>query len=697
MRANKNFRDYYEIEQNLEEGFSSVFKAKLKNTNEKRAIKVFNKDIIRNVFKNEYFREPTPEEIKPYIDCFFNQIDNMKITEGENNDNENTVKFYEYFETEKEFVIVMELCDENLLTFLAKGKKILSVNEVLKIIKDLNNTFKFMSKKKIIYRDFKMENILIKYKNDEKTDYIVKLKLNSSTNLMENLYKLLSSLTKKYNSNCFNAPELLKGDKNVTNIEKCDLWSIGVIIYVLCFKEYPYKGSTEEAILDKIKKFGQKKFKKSGNSILDDLISKLLIEDPEKRIGWEDYFNHSFFNLRNYYKIDNKSIGISGYATIYKAKEIKTGELRAIKIFDINRIKEDFKAINFREPTDEEMKPYIDSFYNEARHMKIVEGKNKENKNTVKFYEYYENKDEFAIIMELCDGDLLKIFIQRKENFKPNEIYDILNQLNKSFEIMYENKLVHRALKLENILIKYLNKEKTKYTIKLKLTNESSFLKDLSHGHSLDTSRGDFKMMAPEILKGEKYFKKSDLWSLGVIIYVLSFKEYPYKAHNEIGILNEIEKNGQIDFKKTGNDKLDDLISKLLIADPYKRINWIQYFSLIKDPDFEKYYDIIKQIGEGSFGNVYEAIKKYTNEKRAIKIFNKNAITDGFLSTNLICITNKEEKSYIDKLFNEIENMIVAEGEDNENINTVKLYEFFNSENEFAIVMELCDQIYYNF
>ena len=163
MRENTNFRDYYEIEQKIDEGFCSVFKAKLKNTDEKRAIKVYNKDIIRNVFKDQYFREPTSEEMKPYIDCYFNEIDNMKATEGDNNENENTVKFYEYFDTEKEFVIVMELCDENLLHFLTKGKKKnLSVYEVHKIIKDLNNTFKIMSNKKIIYRNFQIRKYINK-------------------------------------------------------------------------------------------------------------------------------------------------------------------------------------------------------------------------------------------------------------------------------------------------------------------------------------------------------------------------------------------------------------------------------------------------------------------------------------------------------------------------------------------------------
>ena len=57
--------------------------------------------------------------MKPYIDGFYNEITVMEMLESEK-DNDNTVKFYEFFDTDNEFVIVMELCDENLLDFLAK-------------------------------------------------------------------------------------------------------------------------------------------------------------------------------------------------------------------------------------------------------------------------------------------------------------------------------------------------------------------------------------------------------------------------------------------------------------------------------------------------------------------------------------------------------------------------------------------------
>ena len=161
--------------------------------------------------------------------------------------------------------------------------------------------------------------------------------------------------------------------------------------------------------------------------------------------------------------------------------------------------------------------------------MQIIGGKNRENKNTVKFYEYYENKEEFTIVMELCDANLLNVLSNRTEVFKPEEIFNILCQLNNSFVIMVNNKLVHRALKLENILIKY--KEKT---IKLKFTNESCYLQDLYKGNSLNIVISNMKILGPEILSQDN--EKCDLWSLGIILYVLSFKEYPYNGDNGIEI-----------------------------------------------------------------------------------------------------------------------------------------------------------------
>ena len=224
------------------------------------------------------------------------------------------------------------------------------------------------------------------------------------------------------------------------------------------------------------------------------------------------------------------------------------------------------------------MKPYIDTFYNEVNHMKIVQGKNDENEYTVHLYEYFDNNEEFVIVMELCDDNLLTIFANRKDNFSPQEIYGLLTQLNASFKIMVENNLVHRALNLENILIKYKTEKKDSYIIKLKLTNDSGLIKDLSNMGKSTKIQSDLTFIAPEILKRKDYNEECDLWSLGVIIYALTFREHPFSGDNESEILQQI-RNKEKNIKKTGNPYLDDLIQSLLVQDPSRRITWKKYFN----------------------------------------------------------------------------------------------------------------------
>ena len=61
--------------------------------------------------------------------------------------------------------------------------------------------------------------------------------------------------------------------------------------------------------------------------------------------------------------------------------------------------------------------------------------------------------------MELCDNNLQNILNKKKEAFNVDEVYDIMSQLNNTFKIMSESNIVHRDLKLENILVKYIDKE----------------------------------------------------------------------------------------------------------------------------------------------------------------------------------------------------------------------------------------------
>ena len=152
---------------------------------------------------------------------------------------------------------------------------------------------------------------------------------------------------------------------------------------------------------------------------------------------------------------------------------------------------------------------------------------------------------------------------------------------------MNKYNIAHRDIKLNNILVKYLNEEKTEYKVLLSDYGISNHLSSLTS--KFMTHAGTQLIMAPEILNGKNYNNKCDLWSLGIIIFQLYTKKFPYSHPVEKGILEQIEKKGKTVLNVISDEKLKDLLSTLLESDPEKRISWKKYFkhSFFKKEDGE--------------------------------------------------------------------------------------------------------------
>ena len=244
--------------------------------------------------------------------------------------------------------------------------------------------------------------------------------------------------------------------------------------------------------------------------------------------------------------------------------------MRAIKFIDKEEIKNSLIDINNSTDIEEEFNEFQNKLLNEIKLMEICE-----NNNSIKYYEYYNTKKNFIIIMELCDACLQSLLNERKNGFNKEEILEVLNQLNNTFKIMKDNKIIHRDIKLANILIKYEDKKKV-----FKLTDYGISKQLISVSKCYTHSFGTPLTMAPEVLNEEDYNYKCDLWSLGVIIYQLFFKEYPFKGGNEIALLKNINIIINNDgLRKSNDSKLDNLIRHLLIKDPDKRYTWEEYFN----------------------------------------------------------------------------------------------------------------------
>ena len=578
----QDYKQYYKDEGPLsDEGHYKIHKASRKNSYEKYAIKIFDFNNIISEYRNDRMRDPGHKDMEALVQGLIEQV---KIMEILSQGNINSVKLYECFLTKDEFAIVMELCDTDLMDMYTLNPGLFSLEKVYQILTQLNNTFRLMAKNNIIHGDIKLDNILVKYTSSNKDSYILKLTDYGVSN--KNIFNINAKFGAKNAIYENMPPEMLRSEDNYS--QECDLWSLGILIHLLLTKRYPYEGSNQSGVLNSIYKNGMKNIQKTGNLELDHLLRRLLTKNSKDRITWDEYFIHPFFtggdSWKYYFK--EKQIGKGKYYTVWKCKSISRNEYRAIKIIDFKTISSAFTKQYLRPPSEQDMKIYINYLITETENMESIGGDNGMNINTVKFYEYFITKNEFCIVMELCDTDLRKLSIEKSKTFKPVEIYDILSQLNNTFRIMAKYNLIHRDIKLENILVKYNEYSNMKYIYKLtgyEMSKQILNLVEKFHGRI-----GAYKYMAPELLRGEPFNQECDLWSLGVCIYLLCFKDYPFNGDTAIQVLKDINEISPEFFLKTSDPNLDYLIARLLTKDPNKRMTWNEYFNSSFFRSFQK-------------------------------------------------------------------------------------------------------------
>ena len=214
----------------------------------------------------------------------------------------------------------------------------------------------------------------------------------------------------------------------------------------------------------------------------------------------------------------------------------------------------------------------------------------------VKYYGSSKDKNNFYILMEYCEGNDLRYFIDEQKKNHPNQlleehiIYNIIKQLSAGIKEIHDNKIVHRDLKPENI---FMNKN---MEIKIGGFGVSKELNSYKKYYSTINKSGTFNYTAPEIIKYGKYNEKADIWALGCIIYEI----FTLRIYFEDKFSEDIQNINSDCY----NTKWQSLIDSLLQIDDQNRPN---------------IYEIIGQI------NKIE-INRISNDKLGIntKIFNYN-------------------------------------------------------------------------
>lgn len=266
--------------------------------------------------------------------------------------------------------------------------------------------------------------------------------------------------------------------------------------------------------------------------------------------------------LKDLYQI-NKEIGSGSFGKILMVENLKTNEKLAVKRIAKKHLLEN---------------EYLyQAFWKELEVMKICECEY-----SVKLIEHFLSTNFYNIVMELCDTDLEIVLNKRSRGFSEMQVREILLQLNQVFKIMDKENIIHRDLKLRNIMVTF-NKnfpQNNDMFIDFK-----SKLSDFGFSKVMDdditrTKLGTPATMAPEILMNKNYTKKADLWSIGIITYQLLFKMLPFRARNEKELLNNILINKGIKILEGYkiSSQLMHLIKNLLQIDPENRLTWKDYF-----------------------------------------------------------------------------------------------------------------------
>ena len=209
-------------------------------------------------------------------------------------------------------------------------------------------------------------------------------------------------------------------------------------------------------------------------------------------------------------------LGKGGYGKVYQVRNKKTNEIHACKHLS---------------------KLSINNLAKFEREIDIL--RKADHPNIIKLYEIFESKHSYYLIMEQCKGgevfDRIIDHIQNKEMYSEKDAANILRQMMSAIEYCHNNGIAHRDLKPENLL--YLN-EGSEENNPIKVI-DFGLSQIISPNKKLKTKVGTAYYVSPEILNGS-YSEKCDIWSAGVILYILLSGDPPFNGPNDVAIYQKI-------------------------------------------------------------------------------------------------------------------------------------------------------------
>lgn len=231
---------------------------------------------------------------------------------------------------------------------------------------------------------------------------------------------------------------------------------------------------------------------------------------------------------------------------VYKARDIKLDRIVALKFLPRHLL------------CDSEAKT---RFEHEAKSASALN-----HTNITTIYEIDEIEGECFIAMEYIEGKSLKKLIEEK-TFTLKEVLDVAIQVSEGLAIAHEKGIVHRDIKSDNIMLTPRGRVKI-------MDFGLAKLKGITDLTKTGTTMGTVAYMSPEQARGEAIDHRTDLWSLGVVIYEMITKQLPFKSEYEqaviYAILNE-EPKPMTETRPEIPSELEQIVRKALAQNPDSR------------------------------------------------------------------------------------------------------------------------------
>ena len=314
----------------------------------------------------------------------------------------------------------------------------------------------------------------------------------------------------------------------------------------------------------------QKKFVRKGkrSTTLKErtkLSQKLLAEEMNLQVKQENLIIQEKGNPSKKYK-PTKLLGTGSFGSVYEAKNTIFQNIVAMKVIN----KDPNNSLD-----EQEIRNEIDIL------------KKLSHPNIVKIYEFYISNSHYYIVTEFCrDGEL---FSYIKNKYSERQLAVLFYQVFSGLWYLHDNKILHRDIKLENIMIS--QKEKDNET-----GEELFWVKIIDFGTAKIFEKnkkekdvvGSSYYIAPEVLQ-QNYNEKCDTWSVGVILYMMLVGRAPFDGKDDEEIIlkiNSADYNSKEPKLMKHSPEVRDLVSKLLQKDTDKRYSARE---AIAHPWFQKY------------------------------------------------------------------------------------------------------------